>query len=405
MSQITSDIQSSTDEGGLPAQTAIVLAALVALAVVSALGFELSGWRVGAAAFIGALAGIALYHTSFGFTAAWRRIVTQKRGQGLRAQFLLIALVSLISFPLIQYGSDIGLPAGGFVFPFGIGAAFGAVLFGIGMQLGGGCGSGTLFTVGGGSSRMVITLFFFILGSVVATAHVPFWNDLPRLPAISLLRWFGTGPALALTILPLIALAALSVFMEKKQWGNLEKPRKTASLFKGEWGFILGALILALVCVLTFIILRRPWGITSGFSLWGAKLFYNLGIPVETWPYWQWQVGAIKRSVFADSTSVMNFGIVLGALIAAGLAGKFKPTKKINLRDAGTAMIGGLLLGYGARLSYGCNIGAYLGGITSGSLHGWLWLVFAFAGSMLGARVRYWIGMDGAPVTARQESG
>ncbi|SDR21566.1 YeeE/YedE family protein [Pseudovibrio sp. Tun.PSC04-5.I4] len=401
MANTSSYQQTKVDQHLQSPQVAIVIGALLALAVVATLGFQYNGWRVMGGAMIGALAGVALYHTSFGFTAAWRRIVTQRRGQGLRAQFLLISLVCLISFPLLQYGPDIGIRTGGFVFPFGVGAAIGAFIFGVGMQLGGGCGSGTLFTVGGGSSRMLITLAFFILGSVIATAHLPFWNSLPRIPAFSLVRGFGVVPALLITIVPLIAFAIASVFIEKKQWGGLEKPRKTTSLLQGQWGYVLGALILALVCVLTFIVLRRPWGITSGFALWGAKIFYAVGIPVETWPYWKGQVGAIKNSVFADSTSVMNFGIVLGALIAAGLAGKFNPTKKINLRDAGTAIVGGLMLGYGARLAYGCNIGAYLGGITSGSMHGWLWLVFAFAGSMIGARVRYWVGMDPAPVSAK----
>jgi hypothetical protein len=50
-------------------------------------------------------------------------------------------------------------------------------------------------------------------------------------------------------------------------------------------------------------------------------------------------------------------------------------------------------MGYGARLAYGCNIGAYLGGIVSGSLHGWLWLVFGFAGSLVGTRIRLKLGM------------
>ena len=30
-------------------------------------------------------------------------------------------------------------------------------------------------------------------------------------------------------------------------------------------------------------------------------------------------------------------------------------------------------MGYGARIAFGCNIGAYFGGIASFSLHGWLW--------------------------------
>ena len=57
-------------------------------------------------------------------------------------------------------------------------------------------------------------------------------------------------------------------------------------------------------------------------------------------------------------------------------------------------------MGYGARIAFGCNIGALLGGIASGSLHGWGWLVFAAGGSVLGVRVREAIGMD-PPLTAQ----
>jgi uncharacterized membrane protein YedE/YeeE len=87
---------------------------------------------------------------------------------------------------------------------------------------------------------------------------------------------------------------------------------------------------------------------------------------------------ALEQSVFADITSVMDFGIMLGALLAAGLAGKFSPSPRLPLRSLVAAIFGCLLLGYGARLAYGCNIGAYFSGISSASLHGWLWLAAAF---------------------------
>jgi uncharacterized membrane protein YedE/YeeE len=92
--------------------------------------------------------------------------------------------------------------------------------------------------------------------------------------------------------------------------------------------------------------------------------------------------------VLLDVTSVMDFGIILGALLAAILAGRFAPTLKISGRSMAAAIIGGLLLGYGARIAYGCNIGAYFSGIASGSLHGWLWLVAAFMGNIAGTRLR-----------------
>jgi uncharacterized membrane protein YedE/YeeE len=89
----------------------------------------------------------------------------------------------------------------------------------------------------------------------------------------------------------------------------------------------------------------------------------------------------------------MDFGIVLGALLAAGLAGRFAPTLRAPWRSLLAAAIGGVLLGYGARLAYGCNIGAYFSGIASSSLHGWVWLVMALAGTALGIRLRPWFGL------------
>ena len=46
------------------------------------------------------------------------------------------------------------------------------------------------------------------------------------------------------------------------------------------------------------------------------------------------------------------------------------------------------MMGYGARLAFGCNVGAYFGGIASTSLHGWLWIVFALLGTGIGVKLR-----------------
>ena len=84
---------------------------------------------------------------------------------------------------------------------------------------------------------------------------------------------------------------------------------------------------------------------------------------------------------------------MLGALLAAGLAGKFAPTWRVPCSSLVAAVIGGLLLGYGARLAYGCNIGAYFSGIASSSLHGWLWFAAALVGSVVGTRMRPLFGL------------
>lgn len=173
-------------------------------------------------------------------------------------------------------------------------------------------------------------------------------------------------------------------------------------LLRGPWSTTIGALALALVGIATLLVLHRPWGITSGFTLWGGKIAHGLGVPIQTWPYWSGQMEAVERSVFADATSVMDFGIIAGAMAAAALAGRFAPHLRIARRDLLTAVFGGLLMGYGARLAFGCNIGGLVGGIVSGSLHGWGWLLFGFLGSVAGTFARVRIGIDPAfPATGR----
>jgi uncharacterized membrane protein YedE/YeeE len=135
--------------------------------------------------------------------------------------------------------------------------------------------------------------------------------------------------------------------------------------------------------------------VTSAFALWGSKMLDRAGVDVATWPYWQPAARAaeLRASVFTDVTSVMNFGIVLGALAAAGFAGRFAPTWRVPARSLAAAIVGGVMLGYGARIAYGCNIGAYFSGISSSSLHGWLWFAAAFGGNVLGTRLRPFFGL------------
>jgi uncharacterized membrane protein YedE/YeeE len=350
-------------------------------------------WRQAALFIVGAFAGVVLYHAAFGFTSAWRVFIADRRGAGLRAQMLMLAVTCVVFFPLLASGTVFGQTVRGSISPIGVGVAAGAFIFGLGMQLGGGCASGTLFSVGGGSTRMVITLFFFIIGSVIGTAHMGWWTAQPAWPATSVVTTMGPWAALAASLILFGGIAWFTVAAERKRHGQLVddlKPARGPRWLTGPWPLVAGAVGLAAVNIATLTIGGRPWGVTSAFALWGAKWFDALGVDVASWSYWQApaQATALKSSVLMDVTSVMDFGIVLGALLAAILAGRFAPALKISGRSLAAAVIGGLLLGYGARIAYGCNIGAYFSGIASGSLHGWLWLVAAFAGNIAGTRLR-----------------
>ncbi len=389
----------------------MLIVSIAGLVLVCFLAFQLrgglsgQGLRYGAGALLGGFAGFALYHASFGFTGAWRRLVRERRGAGVRAQVLLLGLTCGVTYLLIGYEAVTGWDMHPVVIGMGLSSAIGAFAFGIGMQLGGGCASGTLFTAGGGSTRMVVTLLFFIIGSALATAHMTdFWlrlddlTGIPNLPGTSVISLFGPIGGLCLVLAVLGAFWLISAQVERRAYGQLQPGRAQGPLVTGPWSMAVGAVALALVCIGCFVLFQRPWGVTSGFALWGAKIFQAAGVPVEQWGYWSgWRAGALERSVFADRVSVMNFGIILGAMAAASLAGRFAPIWRLTGREVFTAVVGGLLMGYGARLAYGCNIGAFLGGISSGSLHGWWWLIWGFAGSLVGIRFRRLLQMDPAP--------
>lgn len=373
-----------------------VIGAALALCALVVIAGNIAGQKQALAVLIGGLAGFALYHASFGFTAAWRRIFAEGRGVGLRYQFLLIVLTCAISFPLIAYTD-----ARGFILPVSMGMLFGSFIFGFGMQFGGGCGSGTLFVVGGGSTRMCITLLFFVIGSVLGTLHLGWWNAIAFPQAVQetfgigdkfsygMINHMGPFGAFFVLICLLGAIALWSVWYERRKHGDLEPPRKTESFITGPWSPLAGAVALAIVGILTLVVVGRPWGVTWAFALWGAKGANALGVDVLSWPFWTgWKANAVENSVFKDTTSVMNFGIIAGALAAAGLASKWRPVFSLSRVEISTAILGGLLMGYGARLAYGCNIGAYLGGLVSGSVHGWAWAVMAFIGSSLAVMLK-----------------
>jgi uncharacterized membrane protein YedE/YeeE len=350
---------------------------------------------------VGGALGLTLYHASFGFTSAFRVLIADRRGAGLRAQMLMLAIACALFFPVLADGSLFGQPVKGLIAPVGISVAAGAFLFGIGMQLGGGCASGTLFTVGGGNTRMVVTLAAFIAGSVLGAYHLPWWQTLPSLAPVSLVDSFGWQAALALNLAVFAGIAGLSIVLETRRHGRVISAGTDAGragmarLLRGPRPMVWGAGALALLNFATLALAGRPWGITSAFALWGSKALMAGGADVASWPFWQQPANAraLQESIAADVTSVMDFGIILGALLAAGLAGRFAPGWRLPLKSFVAAVAGGLMLGYGSRLAFGCNIGAYFSGIASGSLHGWVWIVAALAGNWIGTGLRPLFGL------------
>jgi uncharacterized membrane protein YedE/YeeE len=371
----------SVSPGTLPAaepvQARALAGGLIALLALGAVVWQ-HGARMPALLVLGALLGATLHLSSFGFASSYRRLIEAREVSGVRAQLLMLAAATVLFAPVLAQGEWFGRELAGAVAPAGIQVAAGAFLFGLGMQLAGGCGSGTLYAAGGGQLRMLLTLAAFIAGSFWASLHMELWSALPALEPVALGEQIGWPAAVALQLGLLVALDGLLRLRQR------EPGRRVL-----HWPLVAGALALATFNLLTLIVAGHPWSITWAFALWGAKTAQLFGWDPAGSAFWSadFQRSALEASVFADVTSVMDFGLVLGALAAAAYAGGFRLRYRMPLRAALTALAGGLAMGYGARIAYGCNIGAFFSGVASTSLHGWLWIAAALPGSWLGLRL------------------
>ena len=168
------------------------------------------------------------------------------------------------------------------------------------------------------------------------------------------------------------------------------------TLFVNPWTYTTGAVVLALLNVVLLLATGKAWGVTTSLTYWGAWVWRWLGGQPQHWRYFAEIKPAFNRPGFdflADAGSLTNVGIVLGALLAALLANQFRVKKLKAKRQIVAAVAGGLLMGFGARLAFGCNIGAMFTAIPALSLHGWVFLVSIFAGAAVGSRLllRYFV--------------
>ena len=348
---------------------------------------------------IGVLMGVALYHAAFGFTAAYRRAIVDNDISGVAAQGIMLAIAMVLFAPALAQGELFGRSVVGAIAPVSLSMAFGAWMFGLGMQLAGGCGSGTLLSAGSGNLRMVIALVFFCIGGFWGSLDLGWWQTLPGIGSVALGREWGWGPAVLAQWGFLLAIYGGLRWLGYRHHRPLmgEQPFTLRALLHGPWPLLLSAGMLALLNWATLAIAGHPWSITWAFALWTAKALAAFGWDPATSAFWAdgFPARALARPLLQDNTTLMNIGIMLGATTAATLAGRLAEASwRIPWKSLLSAVLGGLMLGYGARLAYGCNIGAFFSGVASTSLHGWVWILFAVIGNVVGVRLRPWFGLS-----------
>ncbi|SHK50571.1 hypothetical protein SAMN02745883_02208 [Caminicella sporogenes DSM 14501] len=170
---------------------------------------------------IGLLIGFVLQRSRFCFTASFRDPILVGSTSILKA-VIVAFIISTIGFGFVQYKyltcENINIAdIPGQLSPVGIHTAIGAVLFGIGMVVSGGCASGTLMRIGEGFQLQLVVLIGFIAGTILGARDFNFWDKvvISKTSIIYFPEIIGLPMAMIIQIAVLIALYILADWYEK----------------------------------------------------------------------------------------------------------------------------------------------------------------------------------------------
>ncbi len=400
--------------------------AIIIAMVVLTISLSEKNPKLGLYLITGLAIGYVMQRSRFGFAGGIKRLYVTGDSSLTKALMFLLA-ISIIITAAIHYGAFAGgaevsfravggaeiIPGTQSVKPINILTIIGGILFGIGMMFGGGCASGTLTDAGEGEGRALITLFFFITGSLWGTYNISWWESTvfsTWSSKVYLPDTFGYVGAIIISLLGCFAIYVFAKWYENKrkrantlilpQYAEWEKEMEEPGDYKffsketyhkffiKRWSFYTGAILLTVMFEVVLLTTGKSWGVTSAFVTWGAWIYGSLGlVDVSTWQSFTYQMDTINGGILNDPDSLRNLGILIGAVISPLLAGHFSFKRNFKLKDVAFYAIGGLLMGYGARLAIGCNIGAFYSAVSNFSLSGWVFMLALIFGGIIGVNL------------------
>lgn len=150
----------------------------------------------------------------------------------------------------------------------------------------------------------------------------------------------------------------------------------------------LGGIVLGLVLFMAFMLTGAGLGASAAINRVQIAIV-DLVAPshVDNVAYFAQTAGG-NKSALNDPSILMMLGTLLGGLISGLVAGRVKPELRRgpNISKGTrlvTALIGGILIGYGARLARGCSSGQALTGGAVLSVGSWAFMLAFFGGAYI----------------------
>jgi uncharacterized protein len=398
----------------LPGHVLLTLGAAVAAVAVLLLAERVQA-RLALYWALGLGVGIVLQRGRLCFAGAFRDLFLMKNGTMMRAIIVGLAIMApvfaLIESRAVPEPSFGALPGGAHVVPLGLNLAAGGLLFGIGMVVAGGCVSGTLYRIGEGYLASWASLVGILLGLSLAAHTWDAWYSwtIQAAPTAWLPASLGYGGAVGLTWLALAGAFVGALWWETRgavaspfappsarkaagpvTFGQHLRALRASVLVKG-WPPLAAVTALAVLNIGAFLI-DTPLGVTGELAAWADRAAGVVGLAAgpllgaDTLAGCNLALGSATGGVI-NATTLLDAGLVFGALLAALAAREFKVRVARQRRRYVQSFVGGSLMGYGAGIGVGCTIGAFFSAIPSLGLSGWLFGLALLFGAGIGTQL------------------
>lgn len=377
---------------------AIALALLgAAWWLASTRGEGLGGSSASFALLAGAGLGILFERGRFCFYCIFRDLFEERNSRGAYAILAALAVGTVghaLVFSIRLADPTAGqLPSAAHIGPVSLALVVAGLAFGVGVVLSGGCIAGHLYRLGEGNLRALPALVGALAGFGLGFLS---WNPIFRAqletaPAPWLPAGGGYGIAVLLQLAVLAGIALLLLQWNPPTPARAEQRVTPESVrhrvFFARWPALATGAGVGLIGVAA-LLRGEPLGVTSQLSgltrtaLDGRDLLPStlLGLDQSL----RGCVALVVETITANGWLVI--GIVLGSL-AAALPGRRFSIERVTIRNGATALLGGVLIGWGAIIGLGCTIGVFLSGTQAMALSGWVFAISVLAAMAAGFRL------------------
>lgn len=372
-------------------------------------------WRFGFVFILSTGFGFGLKFAELGYAVAFRQLIKKGSLMRMRTLFVIFFVGTFLSGIFTTLKANALFNEKEKLIPneesIGISLLIGSFVFGFGMNLAGCCASGTLVGVGSGNIKAIVTLLFFICGSTVAMTNSIYngYTKLPKFKNPTTIPFYVNLVILLILIVITYIIDYLKITKLKKKVDDsdlvylinrfktpvnsdqLSDNTKLEEKGKDFFKKLFFSIFLGTIIGLFYLCCGSMIGISGIFAIIGGNFLRDLGINTNSWDSFQ---NTLTRNYFNKNIFNSDIYIMIGAFIAASIKKNFGLEQCKTFIFYIKAVFGGFLMGIGAKMSYGCNIGAMTSGICSSSLYGYIWMIFCTLGVFVSILLCTLIGIE-----------